>query len=284
ALYTAKTDMITGLPLVFTAVIMMVHPYTLFSFILYPWIAILITQLILTWESMWRGLTGFSQAALTVIVSLVASVVIIVIMLGGLGSGPLALWPTNRWFNIFMIPGVPAAVQSATIIVLPLLVLLIRNVSLAGYSYGRGYATGGVLTGISFLFAFMVPIIAGNFTVTHEANTGAALLLALYSISVILILSLNLNLANDVEETGHGFEGSFIKVATMTGLVAASAVVLLALFYFAGMPTPSEIAFIISIMVTFVVSVEILSIIGWMIAGVRLGLLRQGYRLTKLEI
>jgi len=204
----------------------------------------------------------------------VASIMLVVIMLGGFGSGPLALWPTNRWFNINLIPGIPAAIQSATIIVLPLIVLFLRNVSLAGYSYGRGYATGGVLMGASFLFAFIVPIIAGNQTIGHEANTGAALLLALYSISVVLVLSLNLNLANDVEDEGHGFEGNLIKVSTMAGLVAAGAVIVLALVFFAGIPTPGQIAFIISIMVTFVVSTEILSMIGWSVAGLRLGMLK----------
>ncbi len=49
------------------------------------------------------------------------------------------------------------------------------------------------------------------------------------------------------------------------------------------MPTPAEIALMVSIMVTFVVSVEILSIIGWLVAGIRLGMLKQGFKLTKLE-
>ncbi|MFX1484546.1 MAG: hypothetical protein ACFFCP_15310 [Promethearchaeota archaeon] len=281
ALYTAKTDIVTGLPLVFTSVFLMVHPYTLLPFLLYPWIIVIITQLFLMVESYWRGLTGFSQGALTVIISLGASAVIILFMLGGFGSGPLALWPTNRWFNITLLPGIPAAVQGATIIALPLLALLLRNVSLAGYAYGRGYTSGGVLMGISVIFAFMVPVIAGNESVTHEANTGAALLLALYSISVVLVLSLNLSLANDVEDTGHGFEGALIKVSTMVGLAVAAVVVILVLVVFAGMPSPSQIAMIISLMVTFVVSTEILSIIGWLIAGIRLGMLRQGFSLTK---
>lgn len=274
ALYAAKTDIITGIPLVFTSVVLMIHPYTLSGLVIYPWLFIILTQFLLMVESWWRGFTGFSQPVLTVIISLVASVMLVVIMLGGFGSGPLALWPTNRWFNINLIPGIPAAIQSATIIVLPLIVLFLRNVSLAGYSYGRGYATGGVLMGASFLFAFIVPIIAGNQSIGHEANTGAALLLALYSISVVLVLSLNLNLANDVEDEGHGFEGNLIKVSTMAGLVAAGAVIVLALVFFAGIPTPGQIAFIISIMVTFVVSTEILSMIGWSVAGLRLGMLK----------
>ncbi|MHA2159242.1 MAG: hypothetical protein ACXABE_10125 [Candidatus Thorarchaeota archaeon] len=283
ALYAAKTDIITGIPLVFTSIFLMIHPFTLSGFVIYPWLIIIVTQFLLMIESWWRGFTGFSQPVLTVIISLVASVMLIVIMLGGFGSGPLALWPTNRWFNITLIPGIPAAIQSATIIVLPLLVVFLRNVSLAGYSYGRGYATGGVLMGASFLFAFIVPIIAGNQSIGHEANTGAALLLALYSISVVLVLSLNLNLANDVEDEGHRFEGNLIKVSTIAGLLAAGAVIVLALVLFAGLPTPGQIAFIVSIMVTFVVSTEVLSIIGWFVAGLRLGMLKIP-RLAKPEL
>ncbi len=283
SLYAAKTDIVTGIPLVFTSVFLMVHPYTLLPFVVYPWILIIITQLFLMVESLWRGLTGFSQAALTVIFSLGSSVLVILFILGAFGSGPLALWPTNRWFNITLLQGIPAAIQGPSIIVLPLLALLLRNVSLAGYSYGRGYTTGGVLMGISVIFAFMVPVIAGNFSVSHEANTGAALLLALYSISVVLVLSLNMSLANDVEDTGHIFEGSLIKVSTLAGLVAAGVVVVLVLIFFAGMPSPSDIALIISVMVTFVVSTEVLSIVGWSVAGIRLGMLKQGFRLSKPE-
>lgn len=282
ALYTAKTDIVTGLPLVIASVFLMVHPQTLSVLIIIPWIIIIITQLFLMFESWWRGLTGFSQTVLTVLISLMGSVAMIMFMLGGFGSGPLALWPTNRWFNITLIPGIPAAIQGPSIIVLPLLVLFIRNVSLAGYSYGRGYATGGILMGISVMFAFLVPVIAGNETVSHEANTGAALLLALYSISVVLLMSLNLNLANDVEDQGHVFEGNLIKVSTLAGLLVAGAVVILVLIVFAGLPTPGQIAWMISIMVTFIVGTEILSMFGWLVAGVRLGMMKLP-RLSKLE-
>jgi hypothetical protein len=274
ALYTAKTDIVTGIPLVLTSVFLMVHPYTLVSLVIFPWIIIIITQFFLMLESKWRGLTGFSQTSLTVLVSLIGSVAIIFIMLGGFGSGPLALWPTNRWFNITLIPGIPAAIQGPSIIALPLLLLFLRNVSLAGYSYGRGYSSGGIIMGVSVIFAFMVPVIAGNDTVTHEASTGAALLLSLYSISVVLILSLNMSLANDVEDKGHGFEGNLIKVSTIIGLLVAAGVIILTLAVFAAMPTASEISIMVSIMVTFVVGNEILSLIGWSVAGVRLGMMK----------
>ncbi|MGD9396968.1 MAG: hypothetical protein PVJ05_11110 [Candidatus Thorarchaeota archaeon] len=283
ASYTAKTDLVTGIPLVIAAVFLMVHPYVMLPIILIPWILILLTQIFLVIESIWRGLTGFSQASLTVIVSLATSIAIIIFMLGGFGSGPLALWPTNRWFNITLIPRIPAAVQGPAIIILPILALMIRNVSLAGYAYGRGYTSGGVLMGMSVLFAFMIPAIAGNQSVAHEANTGAALLLALYAISVVLVLSLNLNLANDVEEKGHGFEGTFIKISTLAGLVAAAVVLILMMIVFAGIPSPEEIALTVSIMVAFVVGTEILSSLGWLISGIRLGMLRGSFRFTRLE-
>jgi hypothetical protein len=217
-------------------------------------------------------------------VSILSSFVIIVFMLGGFGSGPPALWPTNRWFNISMIPGLSVEVQSPFIIILPFLVLLIRNAALAGYSHGRGYSTGGILMGATAIFAFMIPLIAANVTVTHTANTGAALLLALYSISVILIMSLNLNLAGDVEETGHVFEGKLIQVATIAQVIVAAGVAIMALFYFSEIPVlPEQIAIVISTFVTFVVGTEILSIISWLVAGVRLGLLREGFRFRRLS-
>jgi hypothetical protein len=283
ASYMAKTDMVTGLPLVVTSVFLMVHPFVILPLILYPWILIILTQIFLTVEAWWRGLTGFSQGALTVIVSLATSISIIFFMLGVFGSGPLALWPTNRWFNITLIPGIPAAVQGTAIIILPLLAILIRNVSLAGYAYGRGYTSGGILMGISILFAFMIPVIAGNQSVSHEANTGAALLLALYSISVVLIMGLNLNLANDVEDKGHGFEGTLIRISTLAGLAAASVVLLLMVIVFAGIPTPELIALMVSLMVTFVVSTEVLQSLGWLISGIRLGMLKAGFRFSRLE-
>jgi hypothetical protein len=283
ASYTAKTDIVTGIPLVVASVFLIVHPFNLLLLVVVPWLLIILTQFLLVIETSIRGLTGFSQGALTVVVSLAASISIVIFMLGGFGSGPLALWPTNRWFNITMIPGISAAIQGPAIIVLPLLALLIRNVALAGYSYGRGYSTGGVLLGVSFFFVILIPAIAGNESVAHEANTGAALLLALYAISVMLVMSMNINLANDVQEEGHNFEGSLIKIATIAGLIAAAIVMILVFLIFAGIPSPVQIALIVSIMVTFVVSSEILSILGWLLAGIRLNMLRKGFKFTKLE-
>jgi hypothetical protein len=282
-LYTAKTDIVTGFPLIVAGVLLMVSPYSLAALIIGIWILVIITQAFIAVECHIRGLTGFSQGALTVIVSIASSIAIIIFMLGGLGSGPLALWPTNRWFNINLIPGLSADIQMPLVITIPFLMLLIRNSALVGYSHGRGYSTGGILMGATTLFAFMIPVIAGNVTVTHSANTGAALMLALYSISVILIMSLNLSLANDVESTGHDFEGTLIKVSTISQVLVAAAVAIMVLVYFSGLPTPVDIALVISVFVTFVVSTEILSIIGWFVAGIRLGLLKEGFRYRRLS-
>ncbi len=283
AMYTAKTDIVTGMPLIIGGVFIMVHPYVIAYLVIIPWIAIIITQIFLMIESRVRGLTGFSQGALTVIVSILSSALIVVFMLGGFGSGPLALWPTNRWYNITLLPNIPIDIQDSVIIILPLLILIIRNAALSGYSHGRGYTTGGVLMGATVLFSFMIPVIAGNFTVTHEANTGAALLLALYSISLVLLLSLNLNLANDVAAKGHDFEGTFIKVVALGQVIFGAVVALIVLYFFSGLPNPDEIAFVVSFLVAFVVSSEILSVASWFLAGWRLGMLRQGFRFSRIS-
>ncbi|MHA1863798.1 MAG: hypothetical protein ACTSWA_08520 [Candidatus Thorarchaeota archaeon] len=281
SMYTAKTDIVTGLPLLISGVFMMVTPFSLALLITIPWLLVIVTQFFVMIESRWRGLTGFSQGSLTVIVSIASSIVLIAFMLGLFGQGPLALWPTNLWFNISLIPGIDPIVQSAVIIVLPFLALLLRNAALSGFAHGRGYSSGGLLMGATLLFTLMIPVIAGNDTITHEANTGAALLIALYAISAFLILSLNLSIAKEVEEKGHELEGNLIKFSAIGQLAMASIMIIVVLIFFAGMPSTGEIAFVISFMVIFVVGSEILSVISWLIAGVRLGLLKEGFRIQR---
>jgi hypothetical protein len=169
----------------------------------------------------------------------------------------------------------------AVVIILPFLALLLRNSALAGFSHGRGYSTGGLLMGATVLFSLMIPVIAGNITVPHEASTGAALLIGLYAISMFLILSLNLNLASDVTEQGHELEGNLIKFSSIGQLIMGVIMFLLVLIFFSGLPTSVEIAFVISFMVIFLVGSEILSIVSWLIAGARLGLLKEGFRLQR---
>ena len=281
SMYTAKTDLVTGLPLLVSGVFMMVTPFSLSILVTIPWILVIITQFFIMIESRWRGLTGFSQGSLTVIVSMASSAAIIAFMLGIFGQGPLAIWPTNLWFNISLFPGIDPAVQSAVIIILPFLALLLRNSALAGFAHGRGYSSGELIMSATLLFTLMIPVIASNDTVPHAANTGAALLIALYAISSFLILGLNLNLAKDVEEKGHELEGNLIKFSAIGQLVMAAIMIILVLIFFAGMPTIPEIAFVVSIMVIFVVGSEILSIVSWFIAGARLGLLKEGFKLQR---
>ena len=57
--------------------------------------------------------------------------------------------------------------------------------------------------------------------------------------------------------------------------------IIIVLIFFAGLPTSNDIAFVVSIMVTFVVGSEILSILSWFIAGVRLGLLKEGFKIQR---
>lgn len=280
AMYTAKTDIVTGLPLIIAGIFTMVHPFTIAYLVTIPWIAVIVTQIFIMIESKWRGLTGFSQGSLAVIVSIVASVGLIGFMLGLFGRGPLALWPTNLWFNISLFP-VDPAVQTSVIIILPFLALLIRNSALAGFSHGRGYSTGGVLMGATVLFSLMIPVIAGNTTIPHEASTGAAILIGLYAISMFLILSLNLNLSNDVIEQGHDLEGNLIKFSSIGQLIMGVIMFMLVLVFFSGLPNSTEIAFVISFMVIFLVGSELLSILSWFIAGIRLGLLKEGFRIQR---
>ncbi|MFW9889807.1 MAG: hypothetical protein ACFFER_16585, partial [Candidatus Thorarchaeota archaeon] len=195
ALYAATTDVITGIPLAITSIFLMVHPFILADFIVVGWIAVIVTQGLIMIETSVRGLTSYSQGALSVILSIASSVLFVLFMIGAFGSGPAAIWPTNQWFNIRLFPGIPEAIQSPIIVVLPALALLLRNVSLAGYSHGRGYTGGQMLMGVSVLFALMIPMIAFNEGIAHVASTAAAVLLALYGVSFVLVLSLNMNLA-----------------------------------------------------------------------------------------
>ena len=281
AMYTAKTDIVTGFPLIIAGVFTMVSPFSLSIFVIIPWILVIVTQIFLMIESYWRGLTGFAQGSISVLMSVGASGALIAFMLGFFGRGPLALWPTNLWFNIALFPDIDPAVQSSVIIILPFLALLLRNSALAGFSHGRGYSTGGILMGVTVLFSLMIPIIAGNNTVPHEASTGAAILIALYAISMFLIMSLNMNLSNDVTDQGHEFEGNLIKFSTIGQLIMGVIMIVFVLIYFSGLPSSEEIALVVSVMVIFIVGSELLSMVGWLSAGIRLGLLKEGFRIQR---
>jgi hypothetical protein len=283
ALYAASTDIITGIPLAITSIFIMVHPFAVADFVIIPWIIVIITQGLMMIETLVRGFTSYSQGSLSVILSILTSIIFVMFLLGGFGSGPAAIWPTNQWFNIRLLPGIPEAIQSPTIVALPALALLMRNVSLAGYSHGRGYTGGQMLMSVSVIFALMIPMIAFNVDINHVASTAAAVLLALYAISFVLVLSLNLNLSSEVENKGHAFEGQFIRVTSMIGIALGAVVSIIVISSFTGFPSPLEVAFVIRILVTLIVGLEILCIISWLVAGVRLGMLREGFSFTRVE-
>ncbi|MFX1369663.1 MAG: hypothetical protein ACFFAY_13795 [Promethearchaeota archaeon] len=282
ALYAATTDIITGLPLIVTAIAMLVHPYIWSLLVIIPWIIVLVTQGLLMVETFMRGFTSYSQGVLTVIVSMASSVVFLLFMLGFFGSGPAAMWPTNRWFPIDLFGEDVQFILGYTVVSLPLMMLLIRNVALAGYSHGRGYTGGGILMGLTILFALIIPLIAGNVGIIHIAGTAAALLLGLYAISFVLVLSINLNLASDVEETGHSLEGQIMRVSSASGLVLGTLVAIFAIAVVSGFPDALQISLVITALVTLIAGLEILCLFTWFIAGVRLGMLKEGFSFTRL--
>lgn len=282
AVYASTSDIVTGMPLVVASIAMLIHPFVISWLVILPWIAVLVTQTFLMIESSTRGLTSFSQGFLTVIVSMAASIVFLLFILGFFGTGPAAMWPTNRWFPITLFGDIDWTIQAYTVVALPMMMLLIRNVALAGYAHGRGYTGGELLMGMSVLFALIVPLIAGNVGIIHIASTGAALLMALYAISFVLVLSLNLNLASDVEETGHAFEGQLIRVSSIAGLVFGAVVAILVLGVFSGFPSPVEVSLVITILVTLITGLEVLSLLTWFLAGIRLGMMKEGFGLTRI--
>ncbi|MGY5876306.1 MAG: hypothetical protein RTU30_11220 [Candidatus Thorarchaeota archaeon] len=283
SLYVSNSDIITGLPLLLVGLVMIIHPFSMAFLMLIAWSSLLISQCILFLETIKRGFTSFSSGFLTLIAIGATSIFFIVILLGGLGSGPAALWPTNKWFNVGLFANVPMSLQAGTILALPVIVLLIRNMAIGGFAHLQGYS-GRTLMGLSFLFAIMVPLIAGSDIVTHQANIGAAVFLALYTISFVLVLSFNLNLAGDLEENGNDFEGALIRMTTIIGMIVAAIVMMVVLGTFAGTAiSTAVIGNVIALLITFIVGLEILLDIGWFVAGIRLGLFKHGFKFMSME-
>ncbi|MCK5237912.1 MAG: hypothetical protein KAR33_00100 [Candidatus Thorarchaeota archaeon] len=284
AIYVGRTDIITGLPLVIAAVMMSVHPMVLAEFVVIPFVAILITQVLLMIETRVRGFTYFSQPVLTVIATIVFSITFMLFMLGAFGSGPTALWPVNRWFNVALFPNFPSAIQAGTVFALPLLVLIVRNTTVVGYSHGTGRGNADVVSGITMLFAFLIPMIAAAFKgVAHMALTAASIMLALYAISFILVLSVNLNLAGDVEDTGNPIEGMLLRMTAIVGVAIGAVIALYAISIFSAFPTALQAASVITWLVILISSLEILLSLGWLVAGYRLGMLRSGFRFRRVD-
>jgi hypothetical protein len=278
SIYAGKTDIIVGLPLMIAAVSMMVHPYVLSIFIVIPWIAIIITQGLLMIESKIRGLTSFSQGFLTVVVSIVSSIGFALFMVGGTGSGPAALWPTNRWFNIALFAGVDLYVQAATVLMLPMLMLLIKNVAIAGYAHGKEISMAGMLGTFALIFALTIPMSSFAVGVIHMANTAAAMLWTFYAMTFMFVLSLVLGLAREVENAGHEMEGQLLRVLAIVGVLLGAVTAVVVLSVFSVFPSIFDIALVLTLLVVLVVSLEVLFTISWFIAGFRLGMLKEGFR------
>ena len=283
ALYAGSTDIITGVPLVATAIFIMVSPYVLAPLAILPWIMVIITQGFLMIETKIRGFTFFQQSFLTVLVTILFSALFVAFLLGALGAGPAAIWPANRWFNITLLNPefYPVAVQAPTILAIVLFTLMIRNVALVGYAFGRSEQTPmvGVL---SAFFALLIPLYAGAVTLAHQALTAASIMFALYTISYILVLSQNLDLGSKVQNAGYTFEGQFIRVAMAISLAVGAVVALIAFGIFTDISAgPAQISLVITLLITLVTSLEILCFITWLLTGIRLNMLKGGFRFSR---
>ncbi len=285
AIYMGRTDVVTGLPLVLSAIMMSIHPAAISLFVIVPYIMVIITQAFLMFETKIRGFTYYSQPVLSVIVTIVFSLIFLSFMLGLFGSGPAAIWPTNRWFNVALFPEYSMAIQAATVLALPITALMVRNVAVVGFGQKQTGEARDVISGITMLFAFLIPIIAAAFKgVAHQALTAAAIMLALYMISFVLVLSLNLSLAGEVEATGNPLEGMILRMTAIISLVFGAIIAIVVLGTFSSTAvTALETAAVITWLVILIAGLEVLLTLGWIIAGVRLGMFKSGFSFTRAE-
>ena len=283
SIYTGKTDVIVGLPLMVAAVSIIVHAYVLSGFVIISWIAILVTQGLLMVETKIRGFTSFSQGFLTVVVSIMSSLLFALFMIGGTGAGPAALWPTSKWFNITLYPGIDPSVQAATILMLPMLLLLTKNIVIVGYAHGKEMGMVSTLGGFSAIFALTIPWSASAVGIVHAASTAAAMVWAFYAITFMLVLSLVLSLAKEVEKSGHEMEGQLLRTIAIVSVLLGAITAIVVLGVFSVFPSIFDIASVLTILVALVVSLEILLAATWFIAGVRLGMLKSGFKFVSRE-
>ncbi len=283
ATYMSNNDILTGLPMAVISVFLMTQPVVIATFVTTLWGLIIVTQVLLAIEIFIRGNTVFSQSFLTVVTTIAASLLFIMFMVGGFGSGPAVTWPANRWFNIQLFAGIPVEVQAPTVFTITILSLLIRNLALTGYAYGRRYSEPGILIAISLIFTLMINIISGSVGAVHKALTAAALTFALYTISYVNVLTLNLSLGKELVKQGHLFEGNFIRIGVAMGIAIGAAVAVVALSTLSGFPDATMIANVVTLMMMLIVSIEIISIISWLSAGIRLGLIRGGFKFVRAK-
>jgi len=204
-------------------------------------------------------------------------------MVGGTGAGPAALWPTSKWFNITLYAGIDPAVQASTILMLPMLFLLMKNIVIVGYTHGKEMGMVSTLGGFSAIFALTVPWTAFAEGVVHAANTAAAMVWAFYAITFMLVLSLVLSLAKEVEISGHEMEGQILRTIAIVGVLLGVITAVIVLGVFSVFPSIFDIASVLTLLVALVVSLEVLLAITWLIAGFRLGMLKNGFRFVSRE-
>jgi len=115
------------------------------------------------------------------------------------------------------------------------------------------------------------------------ANTAASMVWAFYAITFMLVLSLILSLAKEVEDSGHAMEGQLMRVTAIVGVLLGTITAIVVLGIFSVFPDIFEIAAMLTLLVALIVSLEILFTISWFIAGVRLGMLKDGFRFVSRE-
>ncbi|NOR39104.1 MAG: hypothetical protein GQ580_05920, partial [Candidatus Thorarchaeota archaeon] len=179
--------------------------------------------------------------------------------------------------------GIDPAVQASTILMLPMLVLLLKNVVIVGYTHGKAMGMVSALGGLSAIFTLTVPWTAFAEGVVHAANTAAAMVWAFYAITFIFVLSLVLSLAKEVELSGHEMEGQILRTIAIVAVLLGAITAVVVLGVFSVFPSIFDIAFVLSLLVALVVSLEVLLAITWFIAGVRLGMLKNGFKFISRE-
>jgi hypothetical protein len=156
--------------------------------------------------------------------------------------------------------------------------LLTKNVVIAGYAHGKEMGMVGMLGSFSLIFALTIPMSSLAVGVIHMANTAAAMLWAFYAITFMLVLSLVLGLAREVENAGHELEGQLMRTIAIVGVLLGAITAVIVLGVFSVFPSIFDIAAVLTLLVALVVSLEILFAISWFIAGFRLGMLKDGFK------
>ena len=128
-----------------------------------------------------------------------------------------------------------------------------------------------------------VPWSAFAVGVVHAANTAAAMVWAFYAITFMLVLSLVLSLAKEVEISGHKMEGQLLRTIAIIGVLLGAITAIVVLGVFSVFPSIFDIASVLTILVALIVSLEILLAATWFIAGVRLVMLKNGFRFVSRE-